>query len=680
MPIFNGISDCSTQLLFGLTLLLVLSPLSVQAEMAELTPPVQSDGPQQKTYIAAIDPRTAEAARLVEQGEQAIRQALSARPDGYQWKSAEQAKFFQSALRSFQAAYRLYRDRGDRRGEARALEKMGYAYSLLGDKEKQEESAQQRLRLYRELKDREGEAKTLEQLGSLYQSQRNNRKALGTYQQLLSLYRMMKNAKGEADTLHTLGWFYIALKDPSKADRYFQQSFRLEKQINGRVPIDRVNDVTNYFYEMEDDVRGIQYDRQLLSLYREMKNREAEMGILYNLGNAYYRSGNYGKALESLQQKLSYTQEKKDRETEAIILNQIGRVYYALGNNGKALEHYQQSLAITRTFGDRQLVLSMALTSDIGLALLKSGKLADAEQSLRESIQWHELVLQQLNNFQKAGGYAENPLKGWNGYQTLQRVLIAQKQVQAALEVSEQGRGRAYSELLLQRTQGKAPDEFQSIRIAEIQQVAREQNATLVEYAHIKEERSPTTSEEYLFIWVIQPTGQITFRQVDLSPLKQQNTSLDNLVMATRCLGIVTCETAIKSRGSQPIAFNVAQSDQQFNELPTPSTTNEHLQRLHQLLIAPIADLLPSNPNERVIFIPQGRLFLLPFAALQDSQGRYLLEKHTISFAPSIQVLQFIRQHRKSTLPDNSSNVLLVGNPTMPVINYAYALVPPAKL
>jgi len=68
------------------------------------------------------------------------------------------------------------------------------------------------------------------------------------------------------------------------------------------------------------------------------------------------------------------------------------------------------------------------------------------------------------------------------------------------------------------------------------------------------------------------------------------------------------------------------------------------LKQLHQLLIAPIADLLPSDPEAKVAFIPQGSLFLVPFAALQDAEGTYLIEKHTILTAPSIQVLGLTSQ------------------------------------
>jgi CHAT domain-containing protein len=83
------------------------------------------------------------------------------------------------------------------------------------------------------------------------------------------------------------------------------------------------------------------------------------------------------------------------------------------------------------------------------------------------------------------------------------------------------------------------------------------------------------------------------------------------------------------------------------------SKTNTPLEQLHQILIEPIAELLPTDPAERVIFMPQGALFGVPFPALQDKQGTYLLEKHTILTSPSIQVLaQTAQQNQRLAKQD----------------------------
>ncbi|MBD2208025.1 CHAT domain-containing protein [Calothrix sp. FACHB-1219] len=66
------------------------------------------------------------------------------------------------------------------------------------------------------------------------------------------------------------------------------------------------------------------------------------------------------------------------------------------------------------------------------------------------------------------------------------------------------------------------------------------------------------------------------------------------------------------------------------------------------MLIKPIAEYLPKNPNDRVIFIPQESLFLVPFPALQHEQDKYLIDKHTILTAPAIQVLDLTRKHKQN--------------------------------
>ncbi|WP_313941293.1 MULTISPECIES: CHAT domain-containing protein [Calothrix] len=98
---------------------------------------------------------------------------------------------------------------------------------------------------------------------------------------------------------------------------------------------------------------------------------------------------------------------------------------------------------------------------------------------------------------------------------------------------------------------------------------------------------------------------------------------------------------------------------------PNPSLAKQRFQKLHEILINPIADLLPKNPDERVTFIPQSSLFLVPFTALQDEQGKYLIEKHTILTAPAIQVLDLTRQQRQRV---SGNQALVMGNPTMPSV------------
>lgn len=205
--------------------------------------------------------------------------------------------------------------------------------------------------------------------------------------------------------------------------------------------------------------------------------------------------------------------------------------------------------------------------------------------------------------------------------------------------MSERGRARAFINLLAARqSQNKSNlPEILPPTLKDIQKIAKQQNATFVEYSISK-------NKSDIYIWVVKPTGQIEFKQVDIN----SNTPLKDIVVtALDSIGATRGLTVVAPENKQPQA-NAAQK----------------LQALHQLLIAPIAQHLPKNPNDKVIFVPQNELFLIPFPALQDNQGKYLVEKHTILTAPSIQLLQLTRERR----PSSSQGVLVVGNPIMPSI------------
>jgi CHAT domain-containing protein len=105
------------------------------------------------------------------------------------------------------------------------------------------------------------------------------------------------------------------------------------------------------------------------------------------------------------------------------------------------------------------------------------------------------------------------------------------------------------------------------------------------------------------------------------------------------------------------------------HETNASARLNAQLQQLHQLLIDPIAELLPADPTASVIFIPQDELFLVPFAALQDADGTYLIDRHTILTAPAIQVLASTQAQQQQVRQANLQDMLVIGDPTMPPLS-----------
>jgi CHAT domain-containing protein len=236
-------------------------------------------------------------------------------------------------------------------------------------------------------------------------------------------------------------------------------------------------------------------------------------------------------------------------------------------------------------------------------------------------------------------------------YNQLQKNLINQNKPEAALEISERSHNGEFWELL---TSHKSKQIAISLSSEQIKQVAKQQNATIVQYSIINDEfviaGQKQTQESELLIWVIKPTGEIALRQVNLKSLWQkENISLSDLVAGSRG------RMGTQHRNNKEIKVSPIEED----------ISKKDLQKLHEILIQPISDLLPNQPDKHIIFIPQGDLFFLPFAALQDTKGQYLIEKHTIATAPSIQVLDLLYQ-RKQQNQGLVKDVLIVGNPIMP--------------
>ncbi|MEO8890032.1 MAG: CHAT domain-containing tetratricopeptide repeat protein [Coleofasciculaceae cyanobacterium] len=419
----------------------------------------------------------------------------------------------------------------------------------------------------------------------------------------------------------------------------------------------------NAYYSLGDYATAIDYQQQSLAIAQEIKDRLGEGQSLGNLGVAFYSLGDYGKAIEYQQQYLAIAREIKDRLGEGQSLNNLGNAFYSLGDYSKAIDYYQQRLMIAREIKDR-LGEGQSL-NNLGLALFKSGKLTEAEKILRTGIELWESQRARLGN---NDAYKISIFEAQaRTYRLLQKVLIAQNKTNDALLISERGRARAFVELLATRL---SPVAAQSQKVApptleQIKQIAKTQNSTLVQYSIIyddfKVQGKEQSQESKLYIWVIKPTGEVNFRSVDLTPLWQkQNTSLSDLVSNAR-----------ESIGVRGLAVVEVVPEPGFASNPQVNQTQK-LQQLHQLLIEPIAHLLPTDPNAHVTFIPQESLFLAPFPALQDASGKYLIEQHTILTSPSIQVLDLTHTQRQSLPPRSSpykaGATLVVGNPTMPSV------------
>ncbi|MBD2328732.1 CHAT domain-containing tetratricopeptide repeat protein [Alkalinema sp. FACHB-956] len=542
---------------------------------------------------------------------------------------------YPEAIEYYEKSLAIAREIKDKRGEGNFLGNLGIAYNALGNYPKAIAYQEQSLAITRQLKDRRGEGAALGNLSNAYDALGNYPKAIAYQEQSLAIARQLKDPLGEGAALGSLGNAYNALGNYPKAIAYQEQSLAIAQQLKDPLGASQaLGSLGNAYNALGNYPKAIEYHEKSLAIKRALKDRRGEGISLGNLGNTYYLLGNYSKAIEYQEQSLAIAQQLKDRRGEGVSLGSLGNAYLTQGNYSKAIAYYEQSLTINREIKDRKG--ESISRSNLGLTLLKLNRLPEAESNLRSAIAIQESLRTGLTDRNKIS-IADTQK---DAYINLQKVLITQKKSEAALEIAERGRARALVELLASRfnyeSQVDLQKTIQAPNINAIRQIAKTQNATLVQYSIV--------SSEQLYIWVIKPTGEITFRSTQLD----SSQPLAQLVSSSRS------EMGVRGRAGIQIARQ-----------PTPSDQPNPLAKLYQSLIAPIAQDLPTDPKQRVIFLPQGELFLVPFAALPDAQNRPLIERHTISTAPSIQTLALTQTLAQR--PKNKGGAVIVGDPTMPI-------------
>ncbi|WP_225889123.1 CHAT domain-containing tetratricopeptide repeat protein [Halomicronema hongdechloris] len=564
------------------------------------------------------------------------------------------------AIQSWEQALITYREIDDRQGEAVVLGNLGVAYRDLGDYQQAINLHEQALFIFREIGNRFGEVSSLLNLGGDYESLGNYQQAINLHEQSLTIAREINDRAGEGNSLRGLGAAYRNLGQYQQAIEFYEQSLAIIREIGDRLEETRALlglGVTHY--DLGNYERAIEFYEQSLAIIREIGDRLEEARVLGNLGNVSRTLGQYRQAIDLYKQRLTIAREIGDRPGEAAALLGMGNTYSKLGNYEQAIDLYRQSLAITREIGDRPGE-AMSLHNQ-GLTFMNTGQLPQAESVLRQSIEVFESLRTNLPDNQLIS-IADTQARA---YANLERALTAQDKTAEALAITERGRARAFvlqlaSRLATPEEQAALADSpiAEAPTVAEIQQIARNTNTTLVTYSLI--------FDQALYIWVVQPSGEIQFRSVEFNGAGGSGVVVNP---------IAAIDGPVYRGTDDPSELDSLVADSRAGIIVERTGTNPaQLQELHRVLIEPIAALLPTDPEEKVAFIPQGNLFLVPFATLQDDDGTALIEKHTILTAPSIQVFGLANDVSgeptdvSSSLSASGDGALIVGNPVMPTV------------
>jgi len=445
-----------------------------------------------------------------------VRDRRTADPDNLQWQRLEAILLndlgeaerntgnFAAAETYLQQALGLRRAADTELGVARTLGNLGNVAQVRGDYAAASQYYEQALPLLRAAESRLDEGTLLNNLGMVYTSLGDYARARDYYEQALPLRRQIGDRDGEAVTLGNLGLLSAELGQYPEGLEYSQQALAIVRDLGQRANEGTIlNNIGELYGRSNQADLAIAALEQALVIHREVGNQPLERTTLSNLGNLHYGFGRYETALEYQEQALALTRAMGDRSEEATVLNNMAQVYQALGRWAEAGEFLEAAIATATAIGDRS-GRGTAL-HNFGLLQLHQGNVSEAIAALQEAVAVWESLRADLSDTDKVSIFETQA----ESYALLQVAYLAQGDAAAALEVAERGRARAFVERFAQRLEG--PGKIAPPSIEAIRRIAREQQATLVEYSVL--------GGTDIAVWVVTPSGARS-ASVGLTPRK----------------------------------------------------------------------------------------------------------------------------------------------------------------
>lgn len=539
-----------------------------------------------------------------------------------------------SARRHFEALLDRARRLHDPEQEHAALTGLGVAFVRLGRLEEAYAVLTQSLDLARRAEEPAAMFKSLLVLGLCLKQQGEYPRAVDTYEWAADLARRQGEPGDEAQALTHLGTVLHHLGDFRHSIAAHQRAHEILRRLGDQFGEAGVlSEMSRPYLGAGEPEQARECNERALAIARSTGDLVVQGSALAHLAQIAFMSGDHRLALEHLTASLELKKKSGDRQGTAATLSSMSAAHLALGSHDEALARADEALRLARTLGSPEDLGGALLT--VGLVRFRCGDPPGAETVLRESLELLESLHKDLGEEDKWQISLAD--RQFVIYRLLQEVLAAQGKLGPGLEIAERGRARAVARLMAKHL--SASQEPEAPRLADLQRTARELDATLVEYTVLVDPLTAVlgpaaeSGDLALLIWVIRPDGEMAVRRTRL-----------------------TVQEPSPGGEQEPVRLR----DMVY--VPGPRRGSDPWKMGYRGLIQPIESLLPSARGAQLVLILQDLLFLMPWAALEDGAGTPLIERYSLSLAPSIQTLDLARR-RKTQLVNAGGEALVVGDP-----------------
>lgn len=492
---------------------------------------------------------------------------------------------------------------------------------------------------------------------------------------------------GTALTQVNIGSLYFQLGNLDQAEFFANAALKTLENADRR----RQAIVFNSIYNLLGDIAFVRGDdTSALRFYIESRTE-----IPHGIAAVHLRQGRFDEAAQIYQESVNAMdraiagneQIQSPRSVEALV--GLSEISYRRGDSVNSLRLAKRAVEVAERTKNPELIF-LALSA-LGNASIEAGEIAGAESAFRAAISLAEDGRRRVVGAETSQlSYLENRL---GPFQKMVRIMFARGDAYGALEFAERGKSRVLNDLL---RVGKidwqsALDASEKLKQIELQdRLARlNRRQTILKYQSAPDpEQLADLSKEIerlrLEIEFLQTSAFAKYPELRRSRgLSRPSGTLEPLLAGgDRAL----VEFAFAGESAFIFVATAGadgKADLRVHQLD--ETTAKITERVNLLRTAVIEKNLGFKPSARFLYdvlfgkaasqiagktelviVPDGALWSLPFAALIEPGGRFLVEKHALRLGQSLSALGELNSIRSD--PElRAAEVLAVGNPKIDI-------------
>ncbi|HEU4712152.1 MAG TPA: CHAT domain-containing tetratricopeptide repeat protein [Pyrinomonadaceae bacterium] len=542
--------------------------------------------------------------------------------------------------------------------------------------------------------DKLGLATALKGIGNVHRARGDYGAALENYLNSLSIAETIKAPIGT--TLASIGFVRALQGDYAQALIYYDKALKEFEATSNKIEMARVLTlIGNVYYRQASYDSSLSSYRQALALREAMDDQSGQGDVLAGIGSTLLRQKNYSDALDSFEKALGLFKSVGKQERMAEVLTRVSEAFLLQKDFTKALNAAESAVTIATGLGNSELQWYARMLAGKAHAKLENGP--QAYSALTGAI----ATVESLRSESPAVGIGDH--NRTLPYLAAIDFLMDQHRPSEAFQYAERAKTQSLIDLLKNNNvtpqkglsvEQRRQEQRLSGEVASLQiQLDREEERRLSNETRRLELRDKLRRARASYaefrqkVFTVNPGLKII--RGELPPLKLDDLRLLITDTSTALLEYTITEnntylfvlTADKAAGKNPqrkrqfeinlkvypleIRHNqLASRVRQFQQLLSSRADNfdELARELYELLVKPAEDQIALK--SKLIFVPDGMLWHLPFEALQPDEEQYVVDHRQVSYAPSLSAL---REMRKPALPGpvGRLNLFAYGNPEL---------------